>query len=328
MKPSGIQHSVNLQRNDRQIGDAPAIGRIARMPGIDQPKGERRKWRVGESRHDSRIGEARKRMTTTWSFMLIGVVILTLGLAISLWLIPKMTSGDKIAGVTRAAAKFQSPSEMEALAMVRQALAIREPDQIANSFRLGSATPQAVVDFLKGLPATNGAISHYNWLGSLDGNGLLIDGVLVNFESNGQPRNRLALLTPDDAGKWRIDFDAFARTVTPSWQKILGNHDDIAQVRIFTTRDTYYNGPFRNDKQWSCYSIASPDTEQTLMGYCKTGSPQDAAMQWLTNKDSKFTRATLKIRRVADAEPRQFEISRVLAEDWILTSKPYDERFK
>ncbi|HEX7261739.1 MAG TPA: hypothetical protein VF258_07990 [Luteolibacter sp.] len=327
MKSTGIQRSVKGQRRDRLIGDAPAIGRVARMPGTGLPKGEQRQWEASGASHDNQTRESGKWIIRTWSFLLIGVVILTLGLAISLWLIPKMASGKKTAHVTQAVAKSPSPTAAEALAMVKSALAIREPEKIADSFRLGSATPQAVVDFLKGLPASDGVVIHCDWLGSMDANDLSIDGVLVRFKNNGQSRTRLALLTPDDGGKWRIDFDAFARTVTPSWQDILANRGDAALVRIHATNDYYYNGPFRDDKQWRCYRIASPDTEQAITAYCKSGSPQDAAMIRLSNKDSQNTRVTLEIRRVEGASSRQFEISKVLAEGWILTSKPYDDRF-
>jgi hypothetical protein len=318
MKSIIIQRSVKHQRHDRVTGGAPAIGRVARIPGTGLPNSE----------HQQEVDEAHKTVITTWWLLLIGVVILTLGIAISMWLIPKMASREKPVVETRTITKSTSPSATEALDMVKLALAIREPEKIANGFRLGSATtPQTVADFLAELSTTDGAISHYGWLGNMDANDLSIEGVLVHFKGDGTPRSRLALLTPDDAGKWRIDFDAFARTVTPSWQEILENHEDTAQVRINAVRDTYYNGLFGNDKQWSCYRIVSPDTEQTLMAYCKTGSPQDAAMMSLSNKDSQKNRVTLELQRVEGAESRQFEISRVLAEDWILTSKPYDERF-
>ena len=36
----------------------------------------------------------------------------------------------------------------------------------------------------------------------------------------------------------------------------------------------------------------------------------------------------LEIRRIEGAESRQFEITRVLAEDWVMSAKPFDENFK
>jgi hypothetical protein len=39
-------------------------------------------------------------------------------------------------------------------------------------------------------------------------------------------------------------------------------------------------------------------------------------------------RVTLEIRRTAGAESRQFEITRVLAEEWVLAAAPFDENSK
>ena len=44
-------------------------------------------------------------------------------------------------------------------------------------------------------------------------------------------------------------------------------------------KDSYYNGPFRDETQWSCYGMASPDLDVVLLGYCRQGSPQAAAME-------------------------------------------------
>jgi hypothetical protein len=45
--------------------------------------------------------------------------------------------------------------------------------------------------------------------------------------------------------------------------------------------------------------------------------------------DSKnLKRATLEIRRTEGAGDRQFEITRVMAEDWVMSATPFDENFK
>jgi hypothetical protein len=270
--------------------------------------------------------------------LLSALVLVVLGLTVWLWLVPQMDSRRDIAGplpgdaedFARVASKFPSPSEPEALAIVKHGLAIRDPRMIAGYFRPGTASAQEIVDFLQGMDATDGAIDRYEWLSSMDANGLSIDGVLVGFKGKekDKPRNRLALLTPNDAGKWQIDFDAFARTVKPSWDELLAQQAAVAQVRVYAVKDNYYNGVFSDDKQWICYGLASPDTEQTLLAYCKTGSPQAAAMDWIFSAENKMTRMTLEIRRVAGGQPRQFEMAKVIAVDWVASAVPFDEGFK
>jgi hypothetical protein len=55
-----------------------------------------------------------------------------------------------------------------------------------------------------------------------------------------------------------------------------------------------------------------------LHGYCKVGTPEADEMMRLFPEGEVTSRATLELRRDKDAGTRQFEISRVLAKDWIL----------
>ncbi|MES2922430.1 MAG: hypothetical protein V4819_12835 [Verrucomicrobiota bacterium] len=338
MNFDAIRRSVRAKRHDRAAGDAPNMGRVARMPGTGLPKGSRRKRKKSESGRSGRLLRFRQQVITIWSLLLSGVALLVLGLTVWLWVVPQMSSRretagrlpGQAAGMARVAPKFPSPSEEDAMATVKRGLALRNPGKITEYFRPGGATAEEIVDFLGGLEAREGAIDHYEWLSSVDANGLSIDGVVVFFKGKekDKPRNRLALLTPDEAGKWKIDFEAFARTVTPPWTELLDQHAEVAQVRVYAVRDNYYNGVFADDKQWTCYGLASPDTDQILLAYCKTGSLQAAAMEWIFSADKGMTRMTLEIRRVAGAEARQFEISKVVSVDWVTSAVPFDQGFK
>ncbi len=314
----------------------PTSGRVARIPGTGIPKvsGSRRHRREDWGWISS---GNRSKALRTWTLLLAGVALLLLGVVLWLWLMPKIISKEELAARTvvsdesrvRVAARFPSPSEADSLALVKHALTIRDPAVVERYFRTGASTPAEIVGFLKGLEAGDGTISGYEWLSSLDVNRLLIDGVVVNFKAKSGPRSRLALLTPDEAGKWKIDFDAFARTVKPTWSEILEKSPETAVVRVYVMKDSYYNGPFRDEKQWVCFGMASPDTDTMLLGYYRVGSPQAAAMDWMFSKgDTNISRATLELRRVEGAEARQFEITKVLAQDWIVDEVPFDEGFR
>jgi hypothetical protein len=104
-------------------------------------------------------------------------------------------------------------------------------------------------------------------------------------------------------------------------------------VRVIVARDSYYNGPFRDDREWLCFGMASPDAEVILLGYCRKDSPQARAMERMFPKDDELNgdtrrkmviRATLELKRPPGAETRQFEITHVLAEDWVLSDVPFD----
>ena len=342
MKSRGIQRSVRAQRYERAAGDAPSIGRVARMPGTGLPKGVRRRRKRGEGDRGDPAMDSRRKALTIWSVALAMGVLVVLGTAVWLWLRPNIGRAELTAREIAAApivekrvvSRFESPSQDEALGLVKRALALRDAAGVGEFFHPGSASPEAVVEFLRNMATVDGAVTGLDWLSSMDANGLLIDGVAVGTLIGNKVGNRLALLTPDDKGKWKIDFDAFARTVRPSWSDLLDKRAEQGLVRVIVAKDSYYNGPYRDESQWECYGMVSPDTEVILLGYCRKGSAQAAAMARIVadEEDSSgsraLNRATLEIRRGKGAESRQFEIARVLAEDWVVSAMPLDENWK
>ena len=282
---------------------------------------------------------SRRVVSMVWSGVIALVALLVLGLAMFGWLRTKMNrqSSAKKADASqqeaqvRVASQFKSPSEEAAISLVKQALAVRETGDVERYFRPGAASSDEIVGFLTNLERADGPQTGIQWLSSMDANGLLIDGVLVSSQFDGAPRNRLALLTPDAQGEWKIDFEAFARSVRPPWQELLDGRASEGLVRVMVAQDSYFNGVFRDEGEWECYGMASPDITQILVGYCHKNSPQSAAMRKILASTSEMStpgrqikRATLEIRRPPEAESRQFEITRVLAEDWVLAEQAFD----
>jgi hypothetical protein len=334
-----IKRAVRASQFSRAPGDAPSLGRVARMPGTGLPKKRRRKKkRDSEGRTRSGGGRARRtrrRAILGWSILLSLGMLAILGVAVGFWLIPKMREPkvdvSKLAAVEenkkRVATRFSSPSEVDAIALVKAALAVREPSGVQEHLRLGSSEAQEAVDFLTGLEASEGAIQRMEWLSRIDANGLTIDGVVVRFDGGEKQNMRLALLTPDDAGVWKLDFESFARKCTPPLADFVAKGMDSAQVRVFAIEDNYYNGFFGSESEWKCYAIRSPDLEETLFAYAKLETAQAEAMAAVFTEDQKAKRVTLEIRPVEAGNSRQFEISRVLAEGWIISEKSFDQIF-
>jgi len=342
MKRDGFQRTVKPQRIEREIGDAPSLGHVERVFGKVLPKGMRRKRRRDLGKHSNRRMKKQRLVIVTWSLVFAGIVLLAIIGIVWLWLDPESRDDSAAnakttdtANGSQVVSRFPSPSKDAALNLVKRALVVRDPIKVTEFFRIDSATPAEVVGFLEGLTATDGPITGYRWLSSIDANGLLIDGVLVMSVIGDKRHERMAFLTPDDKGRWRVDYEAFARTVSPSWDEILNGSARQCTVRIQFVKDNYFNGPFADESRWTCYRLGSPDLTDDILGYCRKGSPQAAAMQSITtnasgasrNKDLLF-RATLVIRRNEGAEARQFEISRVLAEDWVRSSDPFDKSAK
>jgi hypothetical protein len=323
MKTQDIQRGI-ASRRMRAGGDAPDIGRISRLRQTDFFEGQ-----IRTRRHGDRANAARRKTLLVWSAMLSIGTLAVIGGVVFLWLIPRTSTHGVATGGSsklvedrvRVVSKFPSPSEKAALDLAKRALSNRDPDQVASLFRMGNSSPAEILDFLRKSAKADGSIEHYEWLSSMDSDGILLEGVLVGYPSKVKPVQRIAFLTPDARGDWKVDFDAFARTVTPPWGQVLDKQTAEAQVRVFVGHDFYFNGPFSDDKEWTCYTIASPDQEESLHGYCKVGSPQAAVMEKMLSDNRKLSRATLNIKRVKDGESHQFEISRVVAEDWVVADR-------
>jgi hypothetical protein len=273
-----------------------------------------------------------------WTMLLVAMALVLIAGAMVFWLRSRPAAAS-VASRTednvRIVSKFVSPSEDEALALVRRALANRDPAEVASLFRLGGASPAEVLEFIAGSETRDGRLIRCNWLSSLDVEDMLLDGVLLVYSGKATICERLAFLTPDDKGIWKVDFDAFARSSRPSWKDLLERRVDRAEVRVFVTRDVYFNGPFLDENQWVCVGMASPESkpllppeQELLHGYCRVGSPQAKAINRIFANGGQMNRMTVEIRRTEGADFRQFEITRVLAGDWVLPPKPFDEKFE
>lgn len=330
MKRHSVQRGVQLATHVRKIGQAPDLGRMGR---ISESYGD------GQfvDRDRDRRKQQRRVIVIGWSIALGCLTFAIVGFAFVSWIRPILgrakdtTERDRVVkeGRVRKVSKFPSPSKEEALALVRQALAVREPAAVERLIRPGSVTCQDVVAYLTDLEVKDGVISDYTWLSNVDKNGLLLEGVQVVFQQPERKRSRLAFLTPDDKGDWKMDFEAFARTVKPSWDGLLEQTPEAGMMRVYAGRDRYYNGPYADESVWAVYGMGSEDLEFSLYGYCRRGSLQHQAMELMVSMDDKaLVRATLEIRKIAGAERRQFEITRVLAEDWVVAEEAFETTVK
>ena len=235
----------------------------------------------------------------------------------------------------RIASKVKSPSEDEAIGLVVKALESPDEMTVASRMRLLDASAADAIRFLKESKSHEIDRKRMQWIGSLDIEGLLIEGVQIQSAREQDEMGRTAFLVPDEQGNWKLDFDSFARICKPDWKTVLDGPPTPAMVRVLATPDVYYNGQFADESQWRCFGITSPDCyehlpeEKRLMyAYCRKNSAQSRALGRVLSSESRIFRLTLEIKRAGEGEKLQFEILRVLSEDWVMTDKPFDERFQ
>lgn len=341
MKPRDIQRGIS-SRSVRLGGEAPAIGKVPRVRrkvgGSSDGKGRRR-------RREERQAAAKRRSVLIFSSVLGVVALAAIGFAPLAWfkgVRERSREDDKRTTVVEEAlkasekSKFPSPTEEEALSIVKNALANRDPLKVPSLVRSGPTSPEEIVAFLSESDERDGPLDKFRWLSSMDSDGMLIEGVLVTFKNPDKRSERLALLTPDEKGTWRVDFDAYRRTVDVPWDSLLSKKTDRARVRVMVASDLYYNGVFSDDKKWVCYAMASPDVEGLLRGYCLRGSPEadlmasiiepaDNAVRRFNSSEvggrprsQKTGRVILDLVRPEGADSRQFQISGVVAREWLM----------
>lgn len=324
MKTPDIRRGIVSSRA-RQSGDSASIGKVARVRGSLPAEGNLR-----GRRRAGREAPASPTKVLMWSILLgslaAGVIVLTL----LIWLAPNISSDsgeDRFLQVSavenaRIVSKFPSPSGDESMALVKRVMENRDPAQVDVLTWKAAHSPDEVVAYFAGREQRDGPILSCHWLSSMDSGTLLMDGVMVVSDNKGKLCERLAILTPDSQGHWKLDFDAFARTVSPSWADLLEKGAEKGLVRVMVIPDLYYNASFADETQWECFALTTPDRDEALHGYCRKNSDIAATMHSLFTAENNSGRATLEIRRVAGGEARQFEIIKVIAKDWLVPPPP------
>jgi hypothetical protein len=318
MKTRDIRRGIVSTRT-RNIGEEPSMGRVSRLH-----RTRKKKRRSSTGRTARR--QLRLRRVLIWS-VLIGIVSAgVIAGALVLWLSPKISLQADQAGIvqperevqTLITSKFPSPSAEEAMAMVVRMIAIRESSQVEAVVWTNGRSAEEIAAYFAGREQRDGKVLNYQWMGSIDSGNVLMDGIVVVSQREDVIMERMAILAPDEAGVWKIDFDAFARTVVPSWDEIIHRNAPSAQVRVVAIEDSYYNGPYGDEAQWVCYAIGNRDIDFMLYAYCPRGSAVADQMRSIFDDGEMVSRVTLEIRRVPGAESKQFEIVRVMAKDWVV----------
>lgn len=308
------------KKSTRKIGDAPTIGHVPRM-------------------HKNARG-LRARLSYAGRIPLILLALAIFGLGAGLAALVLRFANDpskQLRPVVSLAALPPSPHAIpqvpvpepqELERVVHAFLAARTPQDLAPLIRGTTQRPEDIARKLSLLETIDGKLASVRYMGPIDSRCLQVEGVLVKFDTG---RNRLALVAPDKQGEWRVDFDAFDRHVTPDWETILSRNPAESTVRVYVAKDTYYNGRYQDDRQWACFSLASPDHDSLMFGYVPRGSRQHMAIASAIQRNldaakGSLKRMTVSILHTGTGDRRQFEITRALADDWALGDEPLDAR--
>lgn len=319
--------------SERKFGEAPILGKVPRTPGSAvRNKG-------GNSLRRKRRKKLSK-VVLAWTCLIAFTSACVMVLVIAAYFRREAAAAgnpDMLAKLptefdeafTEASSRAMPPlSEEEAIRLVKAALSNTSAGRVADHFALGEVSePEEALRELAHIRRKEGTHTSLQWIGEQPANGAHLVEVVVVMENGSRSTNRLAQLIAGDDGKWRIDLDSYLRKVSPGWEIILTGKSETSLVRIFLTPDVYYNGMYADESVWKAYALASPDHADILYGYAKRGSPQDKALTRILDTEEPFHRATLRIRKDAESAKKQFQISGVVAENWVVGSADFDEAF-
>lgn len=155
--------------------------------------------------------------------------------------------------------------------------------------------------------------------------GRSVTGFVVEF-----PTGNLRLLevvgTPDGP---RVDWDAYARHCSASWDDLWSGEVKRAVVRVFCEPSTERPEPFEDQGKWTCFRMSGPELPRAALGFAAVGSVREAKMKQVVLGTPKYRqRFALEIVRHEGEDEPLFEITRCLAVGWILDELAVDQAWE
>jgi hypothetical protein len=155
----------------------------------------------------------------------------------------------------------------------------------------------------------------------MDG-GRSVTGFVVEFSSGNL---RLLEVVGTVEGP-RVDWDAYARYGSASWEDLWSGEAKRAVVRVFCEPSTERPEPFEDQGKWTCFRMSSPDLPQAVLGFTEAGSVRDVMMKRVILGTPNYRqRFTLEVVRHAGRDEPLFEITRCLAVGWVTSDPAVEE---
>jgi len=153
------------------------------------------------------------------------------------------------------------------------------------------------------------------------------DGRTVTAFVVAMPSGEVSLLEVVETAEGpKVDWDAYARYSTASWEDLLSGKAEQAVVRVFCEPSSERPEPFGNQAEWTCFRLSSPDLPQAVLGFAEAGSVREVMMKnVILGTPGYRQRFTLEVVRHDGKDEPLFEITPCLAVGWILDERDMEE---
>lgn len=299
-----------------QQSNAPVLG-VGKVSRIHRTYSRERKQR---SRQDKGF---MFREYLKYGFLMFTVVLIAGVTWILYQQINRKADTAELTNLTQDTFAVPHPSAAECIKLVTTFLDAGSPSEIQRISRLKQLDAEQAYAAFSEVRKQSGEVERIDWAGAEEINGLSLEMVMVSYKTG---KYRIAFLAHDEQGKWKVDLESFLGHNTRPWDQIIGKGNCKALVRVLATPDSYYNGLFRNEEEWACLALTSPDHPERIYGYVK---PKSSAIFAITEMLRIKNPAVMivEISRDAGMDPLQYEIKKVIAQGWVESDVEFSSRF-
>ena len=126
----------------------------------------------------------------------------------------------------------------------------------------------------------------------------------------------------------KVDWDAYARHGTASWEDLWSGKAQLAVVRVFCEPATERPEPFEDQSKWTCFRMSSPDMPQAALGFAEVGSERDEMRKKVVLSTPSYRqRFVLEIVRHEGKDEPLFEIAKCHAVGWIVEENAVEDEW-
>jgi len=262
--------------------------------------------------------KARKPANWSWVFWAVGGIVLTMFSGLLLLPGQKLDPGSQTPAVAEGEAGLEADRKVRdgidaAEKVARVFLAEGIPFERLRRVRDGDDVLFRMDAYSKEAREAPGEIE--KMIGHLSEGGRTVTAFAVTMPSGDV---RLLEVVETEKGP-KVDWDAYARYGTASWEDLLSGKAERAVVRVFCEPSSERPEPFGNQAEWTCFRLSSPDLPQAALGFAQVGSVREVMMKKVIIGTPRYRqRFTLEILRHEGKDEPLFEITRCLAVGWIL----------
>ena len=126
------------------------------------------------------------------------------------------------------------------------------------------------------------------------------------------------LYVVEEGEELKIDWDAYSRTGTSSWENLLTGVSGDAEMPVFLRPSAYYNHGFSDKISYSAYVAFSPDLDRDVFLYVQRQSTTESALDRAVGSSPGPVPVRVRIKDVDGSHQHwQFLCTHVVASAWV-----------